>query len=72
MRTQTEELNYKNMNELKAFKEISVGGLTNDENYPTGFYIRNFESSLWLRGYRVTGEPECGHRSEPVETEELT
>lgn len=30
----------------------------NDENYPTGFYIRNFENSLWLRGYRVTGEPD--------------
>lgn len=30
----------------------------NDETYPTGFYLRNFENSLWLRGYRVTGEPE--------------
>jgi hypothetical protein len=29
-----------------------------DENYPNGFYLRNFESSLWLRGYRATGEPE--------------
>ena len=27
-----------------------------DENYPTGFYLRNIESSLWLRGYRVKGE----------------
>ena len=25
----------------------------NDENYPDGFYIRNFEESLWLRGYRA-------------------
>ncbi len=25
----------------------------NDENYPNGFYIRNFEDSLWLRGYRA-------------------
>lgn len=30
----------------------------NDENYPTGFYIRNFENSLWLRGYHVVGDPE--------------
>ena len=30
----------------------------NDENYPTGFYIRNFENSLWLRGYRAMGESE--------------
>ena len=29
-----------------------------DENYPTGFYIRNFENSLWLRGYRARGESE--------------
>jgi hypothetical protein len=29
-----------------------------DEDYPTGFYIRNNEGALWLRGYRVTGEPE--------------
>jgi len=30
----------------------------NDENYPTGFYIRNFENSLWLRGYRAQGDCE--------------
>jgi hypothetical protein len=30
----------------------------NDESHPTGFYIRNFENSLWLRGYRVIGEAE--------------
>ncbi|MBK7960655.1 MAG: hypothetical protein IPK04_05235 [Bdellovibrionales bacterium] len=29
-----------------------------DESYPTGFYIRNFENTLWLRGYKVDGEPE--------------
>lgn len=29
-----------------------------DENDPTGFYLRNFENSLWLRGYRVKGEAE--------------
>lgn len=27
----------------------------NDENYPNGFYIRNFENTLWLRGYRADG-----------------
>ena len=25
-----------------------------DENYPNGFYIRNFNNTLWLRGYRAT------------------
>ncbi len=25
----------------------------NDENYPNGFYIRNFDSALWLRGYKA-------------------
>lgn len=25
----------------------------NDENYPNGLYIRNFEKVLWLRGYRA-------------------
>jgi hypothetical protein len=24
-----------------------------DENYPNGFYIRNFNKTLWLRGYRA-------------------
>lgn len=30
--------------------------LENDENFPTGFYIRNLEHSLWLRGYRAIGQ----------------
>jgi len=30
-----------------------------DVNYPTGFYIRNFENALWLRGYRAVGD--CDH-----------
>jgi hypothetical protein len=25
-----------------------------DENYPNGFYVRNFNKTLWLRGYRAT------------------
>lgn len=29
-----------------------------DEKYPTGFYIRNFESIRWLRGYKVDGAPD--------------
>jgi hypothetical protein len=32
--------------------------LEGDENYPTGFYIRNFDNSLWLRGYRALGQTE--------------
>ena len=27
----------------------------NDETYPNGFYIRNFNKTLWLRGYCATG-----------------
>ena len=26
-----------------------------DINYPNGFYIRNFENALWLRGYMADG-----------------
>ena len=26
-----------------------------DENFPNGFYLRNFENVLWLRGYRSDG-----------------
>ncbi|MGZ3747537.1 MAG: hypothetical protein ACXVCD_09385 [Pseudobdellovibrionaceae bacterium] len=29
-----------------------------DENYPNGFYIRNFDNALWLRGYRATDDYE--------------
>ena len=32
--------------------------LENDENDPTGFYIRNFDQSLWLRGYQANGDTE--------------
>jgi len=35
-----------------------------DENFPTGFYLRNFDNSLWLRGYGADGEPEW-----PIENE---
>lgn len=34
----------------------------NDETYPAGFYVRNFENSLWLRGYRASGD--CNHPPE--------
>ena len=30
----------------------------NDENHPTGFYIRNSDNLLWLRGYRAIGDSE--------------
>lgn len=26
-----------------------------DENFPNGFYLRNSENTLWLRGYRADG-----------------
>lgn len=29
--------------------------LNEDENFPNGFYLRNFENTLWLRGYRADG-----------------
>ncbi len=29
--------------------------LNEDENFPNGFYLRNFENALWLRGYRADG-----------------
>jgi hypothetical protein len=29
-----------------------------DENYPAGFYVRNIENTLWLRGYRASGDCE--------------
>ena len=34
-----------------------------DETYPNGFYLRNYDGKLWLRGYRATSDvmwaPEC-------------
>ena len=30
----------------------------NDDEYPIGFYIRNVDKVLWLRGYRAVGETE--------------
>jgi hypothetical protein len=33
---------------------IASEKLVNDENYPNGFYLRNTENSLWLRGYRAS------------------
>lgn len=29
-----------------------------NEDHPTGFYLRNFDSKLWLRGYQLIGEAE--------------
>jgi hypothetical protein len=35
-----------------------------DETYPRGFYIRNFENTLWLRGYRADDFSEWSMPSE--------
>ena len=35
-----------------------------DDNYPNGFYLRNYEGKLWLRGYRA--DTDC---SWPIESE---
>jgi hypothetical protein len=34
---------------------IASQKLNEDENFPNGFYLRNFENALWLRGYRADG-----------------
>lgn len=35
-----------------------------DDNYPNGFYIRNLENVLWLRGYRAEGDCEWPDENE--------
>lgn len=35
-----------------------------DENFPNGFYVRNFENSLWLRGYYASADYEWPAESE--------
>lgn len=37
-----------------------------DDEYPSGFYIRNWDGSLWLRGYRPQGECEWPGENEFV------
>ncbi|MGE3611276.1 MAG: hypothetical protein AB7I27_16910 [Bacteriovoracaceae bacterium] len=32
-----------------------ASGEIKDKNFPRGFYLRNFENSLWLRGYNADG-----------------
>lgn len=51
-------LEYMNQPE-RSYLTVASLRLTDDEDYPTGFYIRNFENSVWLRGYRAIGE--CDH-----------
>jgi hypothetical protein len=34
------------------------------EDFPNGFYLRNFEGSLWLRGYRASADWEFSPESE--------
>jgi hypothetical protein len=36
----------------------------NDDDYPNGFYIRNNENKLWLRGYRAEGDCEWPSENE--------
>lgn len=36
----------------------------NDDNYPNGFYIRNNENALWLRGYRADDYCEWPNQNE--------
>jgi hypothetical protein len=35
---------------------VASARIEQDQNYPTGFYLRNYENSLWLRGYQATDE----------------
>jgi len=42
-----------------AYLTVASPRPESDENHPCGFYLRNFENSLWLRGYRAMGE--CDH-----------
>jgi len=35
-----------------------------DENYPNGFYLRNIDNSLWLRGYKASEDYEWSLDSE--------
>lgn len=35
-----------------------------DEDHPSGFYLRNFDNSLWLRGYQATNDYQW-----PIESE---
>ena len=37
-----------------------------NEYYPSGFYLRNSEGSLWLRGYLATGDTEWPDENEFV------
>lgn len=45
---------------------IASPELGGGENDPTGFYIRNNEGALWLRGYRALGECEWPAENEFV------
>ncbi|MGR5237807.1 hypothetical protein [Vibrio alfacsensis] len=37
---------------LGEYLTIASSPISEDENYPRGFYIRNLEDGLWLRGFR--------------------
>jgi hypothetical protein len=45
---------------------IASPRLESDEDHPTGFYVRNFNHSLWLRGYRAVDEADWPAENEFV------
>ncbi|WP_127716745.1 hypothetical protein [Halobacteriovorax sp. HLS] len=47
-------LDYLDQNE-RAYLTVASVKPELDENYPNGFYLRNIEDTLWLRGYRADG-----------------
>jgi hypothetical protein len=46
------------------FLTVASANPEKDENYPNGFYLRNFENSLWLRGYKATDQCEWPNDNE--------
>lgn len=45
---------------------IASAPLEEGADQPSGFYVRNFEGELWLRGYRATGDTEWPPENEFV------
>jgi hypothetical protein len=50
--------------EIGPYLTIASKKVESSENYPNGFYIRNFEKTLWLRGYRADGFADWPDRNE--------
>jgi hypothetical protein len=47
-----------------SYLTIASAKPEDNEHYPNGFYLRNFDNSLWLRGYRATDDYEWPSDSE--------